>query len=260
MRRNKKKHEEENLERWLVSYADFITLLFAFFVVMYSMSSVNEGKYRVLSDTLVAAFNTPPKSSEPIQIGEERKAIIKEEQVIQKIKPIELLKNKEERKNRQMAVIANKVKDSLKPLVNKGLVNVSQNDLWVEVELNNSLLFDIGSADLESEANSVISQLAKVLSPLNNQIDVEGHTDNIPIKNEIYPTNWELSAARSASLVRALIRRGINARRLTAIGYGEFRPKASNKTRQGRQQNRRVSVVILADKNARRMKSIEGAP
>ena len=258
MRRKKNKHEEDNLERWLVSYADFITLLFAFFVVMYSMSSVNEGKYRVLSDTMVAAFNTPPKSTEPIQIGEERKTIIKEENIIQKIKPVDILQEQRNLQNKQMLVISNKVKDSLDPLIKKGLVNVNQNNMWVEVELNNSLLFDIGSAELEEESLSVIKQLAKLIAPLPNQIDVEGHTDNVPIKNEIFPTNWELSASRSASLVRALSRRGVKPNRLTAIGYGEFRPKASNATRQGRQQNRRVAVVILADKDARRMKAIEG--
>ncbi len=258
MRRRKKQYEEENLDRWLVSYADFITLLFAFFVVMYSMSSINEGKYRVLSDTMVAAFKTPPKSIEPIQIGKEPKTIIKEDKVLQKIKPIELLQKKQDLENKEMAIIADRVTDSLKPLIKKGLVNVNQNKLWVEVELNNSLLFDIGSADLESESRGVIAKLAKILAPLPNQIDVEGHTDNIPIRNEIYPTNWELSAARSASLVRALSRRGVKPSRLTAIGYGQYRPKVSNKTYQGRQTNRRVAVVILADKNARRMVAIEG--
>ena len=258
MRRKKQKQEEEHLDRWLVSYADFITLLFAFFVVMYSMSSVNEGKYRVLSDTMVAAFNTPPKSIDPIQIGEERKTIIKENEVIQKIKPIELLKKENNDDNEQMLVIANRVKDALSSLIKNGLVNVNHNKLWVEVELNNSLLFDIGSADLEEESNLVIRKLARLLVPLPNQIDVEGHTDNVPIKNEIYPTNWELSASRSASLVRALSRSGVKPGRLTAIGYGEFRPKGTNKTFQGRQENRRVAVVILADKNARRMVAIEG--
>ncbi len=258
MRRRKRQYEEENLDRWLVSYADFITLLFAFFVVMYSMSSINEGKYRVLSDTMVAAFKTPPKSVEPIQIGEEPKTIIKEEKVLQKIKPIDLLQKKQDLENKEMEIIADRVINSLKPLINKGLVNVNHNKLWVEVELNNSLLFDIGSADLESESRSVISELAKILAPLPNQVDVEGHTDDIPIRNEIYPTNWELSAARSASLVRALSRRGVKPSRLTAIGYGQYRPKASNKTYQGRQTNRRVAIVILADKNARRMVAIEG--
>lgn len=260
MRRKKNKPEEENLERWLVSYADFITLLFAFFVVMYSMSSVNEGKYRVLSDTMVAAFNTPPKSMEPIQIGTERKTIIKEDKVIQRIKPIKLIEQREEKYNKQMQVIANRVKESLNPLIKKGLVHVNQNKLWVEVELNNSLLFDIGSAELESDSNDVIRQISKVIAPLPNQIDVEGHTDNVPIRNEIFPTNWELSASRSASLVRALSRRGVKPSRLTAIGFGEFRPKASNKTSKGRQKNRRVAIVILADENSRRMKAIEGRP
>lgn len=258
MRRKRQKQEDEHLDRWLVSYADFITLLFAFFVVMYSMSSVNEGKYRVLSDTMVAAFNTPPKSIDPIQLGKERKTLIKEQKVIENIKPVELLEKENNEENQQMVAIADSVKDALKPLINKGLVNVNYNKLWVEVELNNSLLFDIGSADLEAESKDVIGQLAKLIAPLPNQIDVEGHTDNVPIKNEIYPTNWELSASRSASLVRALSRMGVTPNRLTAIGYGEFRPKESNNTSQGRQKNRRVAVVILADKNARRMTVIEG--
>jgi len=258
MRRKKTHQEEDNLERWLVSYADFITLLFAFFVVMYSMSSVNEGKYRVLSDTMVAAFNTPPKSPEPIQLGKERKTLIKEDKVVQNIKPIDILKKEKNIENKEMLQISSRIKESLKPLINQGLVNVNHNKLWVEVELNNSLLFDIGSADLEEESLSVIRKLSKMLAPLPNHIDVEGHTDNVPIKNEIYPTNWELSAARSASLVRALSKRGIKPSRLTAIGYGEYRPKTSNKTYQGRQTNRRVAVVILADKNARRMTAIEG--
>ncbi len=258
MRRKRAHQEEDNLERWLVSYADFITLLFAFFVVMYSMSSVNEGKYRVLSDTMVAAFNTPPKSMDPIQIGEEQKTILKDNSVVQDIKPIEIIPEQKTPEKDEMQEISEQVKKSLQPLIRQGLVNVNKNKLWVEVELNNSLLFDIGSAELEEESASVIRKLAKLLAPLPNQIDVEGHTDNVPIRNEIYPTNWELSAARSASLVRALSKRGVKPERLTAIGYGQFRPKTTNKTYQGRQKNRRVAVVILADKNARRMKEIEG--
>jgi len=257
MRRRKKQYEEENLDRWLVSYADFITLLFAFFVVMYSMSSINEGKYRVLSDTMIEAFKTPPKSPEPIQIGEEPKTIIKEDSIVNDIKSIDILKKEIE--NKEMIVIADRVRQSLKPLIDQGLVNVNQNKLWVEVELNNSLLFDIGSAELEEESISVIGKLAHLLAPLPNHVDVEGHTDNIPIRNEIYPTNWELSTARSASLVRALSRQGVAPSRLTAIGYGQYRPKESNRTVQGRQVNRRVAVVILADKNARRMVAIEGS-
>lgn len=258
MRRKRQKHEEQNLDRWLVSYADFITLLFAFFVVMYSMSSINEGKYRVLSDTMVAAFKTPPKSQEPIQIGKERKAIVKERVIVEENEQIKILKDEKFTEDKNMVGIANKVESILKPLVDQGLVTVNHNKLWVEVELNNSLLFDIGSADLEDESIEVIRKLGKVIAPLPNQIDVEGHTDNVPIKNEIYPTNWELSASRSASLVRALARMGVKPSRLTAIGFGEFRPKASNKTYQGRQTNRRVAVIILADKNARRMVAIEG--
>lgn len=256
--RNRRHKEEEhiNTERWLVSYADFITLLFAFFVVMYSMSSVNEGKYRVLSDTMVEAFKTPPKSPLPIQIGEQSKSIdtIKKE----KEKPsLVKLKPDEARPDNSMQKIADNVKGALQSLINKKLIKVHQDKFWVTVEMNTSILFPSGSAYLEDEARPVLRDLSKVLKKLPNYIDVEGYTDNLPINNEIYPSNWELSAARAASVVQLFTSYGVNPDRLAAIGYGQYRPLASNTTFQGRERNRRVAVVILASKNARRMLEIE---
>ena len=249
-------HDHENTERWLVSYADFITLLFAFFVVMYSMSSINEGKYRVLSDTLVEAFKTPPKSPEPIQLGEPRKSLDPVDKLIEKpdiieIRPEPLVDTT------QTARIARQLQQSLKPLLDRNLIKIKHDKLWVEVELNNRILFASGEAELQPSAYPVLRQLARELRDLPNHIDVEGHTDNLPIRNEVFRSNWELSAARAASVVHLLTREGVDPSRLSAIGYGEFRPIADNRTPEGRRRNRRVAIIILADKHARRMLEIE---
>jgi len=256
-RRVRTLEQSENVDRWLVSYADFVTLLFAFFVVMYAISSVNEGKYRVLSDTLVAAFKVPPKSNEPIQIGKPLNETSNEQKVIGVPKPIRVDQPKIEDQTVKMARIADRVRASLSPLIDKDFIKVTHNKLWVEIEINTSILYSSGSAELEIEAYTPLKKLASVLQKLPNHIDVEGYTDNLPINTLTYPSNWELSAARAASVVHLFAKQGINPGRLAAIGYGQYRPIGDNKILKGRRQNRRVKVVILADKNSRRAAEIE---
>lgn len=257
MSRRKAKHEEhENLERWLVSYADFITLLFAFFVVMYSISSVNEGKYRVLSDSLVAAFRNPPKNINPISLDSSAKSSMVEEGTQGKPNLISI-PNSSAHAGSPMQAIANQIKDALHPLIDQNLIKVSSNKLWVEVEMNTKLLFPSGSAVLEPRAMPALSALARVLDTLPNHIQVEGYTDNVPISTSMYPSNWELSAGRAASVVRLFMKDGVDPRHMAAIGYGEYSPIASNDTEAGRSRNRRVVVVILADESARRVLEIE---
>ncbi len=256
-RRSRTLEQTENVDRWLVSYADFVTLLFAFFVVMYAISSVNEGKYRVLSDTLVAAFKVPPKSNEPIQIGKPLEETSTEQKVIGVPKPIRVEQPKVEDQKVKMARIADRVRASLSPLIDKDFIKVTHTKLWVEIEINTSILYSSGSSELEIEAFTPLKKLATVLKDLPNHIDVEGHTDNLPIKTAKYPSNWELSASRAASVVHLFAKQGIPPQRLAAIGFGQFRPIGDNKTLKGRRQNRRVKVVILADKNSRRVAQIE---
>ena len=250
-------HESDNTDRWMVSYADFVTLLFAFFVVMYAMSSVNEGKYRVLADTMNEAFKVAPKSPEPIQIGKENKVVSSAETTKTIIKPIKVLPKSQRTYEREMQQIAKTVSKSVQPLIDQGLIKVTKHDLWVEIEMNSKILFSSADSELEDEAFPALKALAKVLKTLPNSIDVEGHTDNIPIKNELFPSNWELSASRAASVVHLFTRYGVNPKRLSSIGYAEFRPVASNATSEGRLRNRRVKIVILADKNARRIVEID---
>lgn len=256
-RRKSIPHESENTERWMVSYADFVTLLFAFFVVMYAMSSVNEGKYRVLADTMTDAFKVAPKSPNPIQIGKENKVITSTNSTNEIIKPIKVLPKSERTYEREMKQIAETVSKSVQPLIDKGLIKVSQHKLWVEVEMNSKILFSSADSELEEEALPALKALANVLKTLPNSIDVEGHTDNLPINNEVFRSNWELSASRAASVVHLFTRYGVNPNRLSSIGYAEFRPVANNDNSEGRLRNRRVKVVILADKNARRIVEID---
>lgn len=267
MARRKRPEEHVNHERWLISYADFITLLFAFFVVMYAVSSVNEGKYRVLSDTLEAAFDPAgtfseeQRSMDPIQIGEvarkdrdQNVQIEKEASSTQDDEPPPLRQDiiDTERLNQALEVIdtmADELEDALSPQIQSDLVNVKRNDLWLEIEIKSSLLFGSGSAKISRRAVPVLSEISQILKPFPNKIHVEGFTDNIPISNPVYPSNWELSAARAASVVRLLAGNGIDPSNMAAIGYGEFRPIADNNTREGRNQNRRVSLIVLAAGN-----------
>ncbi|GLX14346.1 flagellar motor protein MotD [Pseudomonas straminea] len=247
MARRRRHEEHENHERWLVSYADFITLLFAFFVVMYSISSINEGKYKILSQTLTGVFNQPDRSIKPIPVGDERprttepdRSMVDEESSQQQI-AASTLQN-----------IADSIRDAFGGLLQSDQLKVRGNELWIEIELSSGLLFPSGDALPNDEAFEIIEKIAKILAPYGNPIHVEGFTDNQPIKTPQYPTNWELSAARAASIVRMLAMDGVDPSRLAAVGYGEFQPVADNATAEGRARNRRVVLVVSRNLDVRR--------
>lgn len=274
MARKKKQPEHENHERWLVSYADFITLLFAFFVVMYSMSSVNEGKYRVLSDSMTAAFTQTTRSLAPIQAGE---IVRSSSSVIKAIRevpdrvnisaPIVLLKGKpeiivdpeyqdleqteedlvSEAIAEQIDSIAADIEAEFEEMIADENVSVRKSPLWLEVVFNSNILFASASAELSTAARVELGKLAELLHEYENNISVEGFTDNIPIVSPIYPSNWELSSARAAAVVRLFEDAAVESERLISVGYGENRPVSSNQTAQGRANNRRVVIVIMAD-------------
>ncbi|HHI94963.1 MAG TPA: flagellar motor protein MotD [Gammaproteobacteria bacterium] len=258
MARKKKPEEHVNHERWLVSYADFITLLFAFFVVMYSISSVNEGKYRVLSDSISSAFN-PSEAGLPIKLNNPLKPPIisraamsstdsSNTQNLSAYGGVEA--SREDKIN--LRKIASRISKGLEELIDDKLVKLKKNDLWIEIEIKSSILFSSGKASLQAKARPVLRDIAKVLSDFDNQIQVEGFTDNVPIDTDNFQSNWELSAARAANVVHLFSRAGINPSRLSAVGYGEFKPIADNNTAKGRQANRRVKIIVLSDAIARR--------
>ncbi|MFZ6778378.1 flagellar motor protein MotD [Undibacterium sp. Ji83W] len=239
----KKYHEEpENHDRWLVSYADFITLLFAFFVVMYAISSLNEGKYRVLSNSLTGAFGK-------VMTVNPRSVDAPTEQKI-KLDPLPLVKNRISeglRKERaQMTTMAKDILTVLEPLVREGKVRVTQTSRGITIEINASLLFAPGDARLNIDSIQALKAIAGVLKIDTHAIQVEGHTDNLPIKNSIFPSNWELSAVRASTVARLLTENGVDENRVTAVGQGAKLPVSDNETPEGRARNRRVSVTILA--------------
>lgn len=251
MARRRRPEEHENHERWLVSYADFITLLFAFFVVMYSISSLNEGKYKVLSEALNGVFSDAERSVKPIPIGIDRPLTVR---------PAEpLIKDSEEvdaglspNSTDPLRAIASDVRDGFGDLIKSNQLTVRGNELWIEIELNSSLLFGSGDAMPSDTAFNIIEKVAKILRPFNNPVHVEGFTDDQPISTSQYPTNWELSSARAASIVRMLAMDGVSPARMASVGYGEFQPVASNTTAEGRAHNRRVVLVISRNLEVRR--------
>lgn len=208
-----------NHERWLVSYADFVTLLFAFFVVMYSVSHVNEAKYEELSNTLSELFSQQnPQVSE----GE----AVEEKRVV------------------SLPAIEADIDEKLAQLIEQGAITVTSNDQWLQVSLNNAILFEPGSVTPSQQAKTIMADIAGVLRGTKNPINVEGFTDNVAIQTEQFPSNWQLSAARAAAIVQLLVSGGVSPEQLSAIGYGEFKPIADNASAAGRAQNRRVSLMI----------------
>jgi chemotaxis protein MotB len=242
MRRRRKyldQRQSDNHERWLVSYADFITLLFAFFVVMYALSSVSEGKYRVLSDSLVSAFGS--------------KVIERVAPAAQPLPPalpprrITMPSGMQDRQREQMRGIAQNILRVLDSLVRDGQVKVTQSNRGISVEINASVLFASGQAQLRADSSRALQRVARVLATSDQGIEVEGYSDDTPISTSQFPSNWELSSARASSVVRLFLDNGVAAERLSAIGYGPNRPVMPNDTPEGRARNRRVTVVILAE-------------
>lgn len=241
MARKKYQEEPDNHDRWLVSYADFITLLFAFFVVMYAISSLNEGKYRVLSNALTGAFGKVMIQT-PAQPEMSPSPTVK-------LEPLPIVRKNTEalRKEREhMTGVARDILAVLEPLVREGKVRVTQTNRGVTIDINASVLFAPGEAKLNEDSNQALKAIASVLKNDNHAIEVEGHTDNVPIKNSTFPSNWELSAVRASTVVRLFSENGVDAGRLTAVGQGPKQPVGSNDTAEGRSRNRRVTVMILA--------------
>ncbi len=253
--RRKVLEDSHNHERWLISYADFMTLLFGFFVVMYAISSVNEGKYKVLSSALNEVFAQRDMTLAPIQVGETAESsspsIIdaKDSVSAKDIDPGDTY----------LESMATEVQKRLAGVLGKGEYDVKGNDQWLEINLDAGVLFESGEASLGPLANDVLQEVIAMLGDAKNPVTVEGYTDNVPISTARYASNWELSAARAASVVRAFAGLGIDPDRLAAVGYGEQHPVATNATPEGRAHNRRVTIVVARNADAQRGLTTIGA-
>ena len=275
----KAKHEDHiNHEAWAIPYGDLITLLLAFFVVMYSMSSVNEGKYRVLSDSLNAAFGGAPRSPTPIQVGPKTQSSNSDPRprVLPGAPPRQGIRGSGKaferpnlpgialgfragdggqhnggaagaREREQLEKMSDEVHAALGDLIAQKQVLVRRHEEWLEIEIQTDILFTSGSARLGAPAGSVLDRLADVLGSFDNRLRIEGHTDDQPIATREFPSNWELSSARAASVVHRFMARGVEPRRMTVQGLAEFKPVADNHDAEGRNRNRRVVVVVLAN-------------
>ncbi len=234
-----KRHEaeHENEERWLLTYADLITLLMAFFMVLWAMSQVDTKKYQHLSRSLKMAFQSPlmsptrsPYSNPPSQLV--KPSIAKEDVGARRARAQELKRALEEIVRQE-------------GLQEDVFIFIGDDDRSVVVRLSAILLFQPGSAELVPRAQPLIAQFASVLRKAGKPLRVEGHTDNIPIRTAQFKSNWQLSAARAANTLLYLqTEYGLEPQLLSASGYGEYRPIAENDSPEGRSRNRRVEFVI----------------
>lgn len=251
MVRRRRVEETVNHERWLISYADFITLLFAFFVVMYSISQVNESKYRVLSETLNQAFNeSVPLAIDPIQVG--KPELHADPSVIpdggKEIADHAMTGDGAFDRTADLPQLSDLFEDEFSDLLDDKVIQVNSNEFWLEIELKASILFDSADAEPSLQAESIFADIAQIMKKFDNPIQVEGFTDNVPIRNAQFPSNWELSSARAAAVVKLLERGEVDSTRLSAVGYGEHQPIAGNDTSEGRAANRRVVLMIAREK------------
>jgi chemotaxis protein MotB len=231
-RRLRLEGDHDNHDRWLISYADFITLLFAFFVVMYAVSAVNEHKYRTLSQAIGGAFGNPPPEAADNPPAP--------------LPPRQPTMTQQAREQQRMTAVASNLMDVMAPLVKEGKVRVTQSRRGVSIEINANVLFAPGQAALQASSLTVLQAVAAKLRDEPFELEVTGHTDTRPISNSSYVSNWELSAARASSVVRLLAENGIASQRLYAIGREASQPLASNTTPEGRARNRRVELMILS--------------
>ncbi|TCV94174.1 chemotaxis protein MotB [Luteibacter rhizovicinus] len=283
----KRRHVEEHInhERWAIPYGDLITLLLALFVVMYAVSAVNETKFRVMAQSINEAFNGTGRVIEPTREAEPAKQVPmpnqsrapnatpisridvplpprdlplpghegasvqrQESSAVQTAPASNPTVGKTDEAN--LSQISEEVQRAMKPLIDKNLVSVRRTTDWLEIEVRTDILFPIGVARLQGPAETTLMKIAGILAPFPNAMRIEGYTDTTPISTPAFPSNWELSAARAASVARLLTGAGVDAHRVGIIGWGEFRPVADNATNEGRNRNRRVLIVVMSDKAA----------
>jgi chemotaxis protein MotB len=220
--RQRTKHSE-NTERWLLTYADLITLLLGLFVILYAMSKVDSEQYSKVMQALGGAFGAPAGMDGNQSVLPGQGALTEQED------------------------ITNKVRSAMYEDLKSNLITVSHDSRGVVVHLAEELLFASGKADLKSTSTSSLDLLAGVLKTLPNDILVEGHTDNVPIHTAAFPSNWHLSVARAMTTADYLMtKRALEASKFSVVGYSEYKPLVPNTTVEGRAKNRRVDIVILS--------------
>jgi chemotaxis protein MotB len=233
---NRRRTPRVGADRWLVSYADFTTLLLAFFMALYTVSDINPAKLSAAQNSLRAAFKAPEVAAAPA--GEPP---MPAEPTAERPKAGSLPAPRTE----AIAQVRERIEKELAGAITAGQLEVGADDRGLVLSLPESATFPVASADVTATAQTVIDRVATTLEPLEVAVRIEGHTDDTPIRTVRYSSNWELSTARASAVVARFIDQRMDPRRLSAAGYGEFHPRASNATADGRASNRRVDVVVV---------------
>lgn len=226
MAKKKQTPKKVDTPAWLATFGDMMSLLLAFFVLLFSFSSIQESKFQAAMGSLQGALgvlDTYPT----VPVHEHFENLPELQRTLEGVK-----KKIEE------------LREQVQALKRSDEVTVSRTEKGLAIRLDSRFLFDLSSAGLRPEAHEVLDELLGSLKGLPNEIRVEGHTDNLPINSPQFPSNWELSAARASSIIRFFEERGMDPRRMTAVGYGEWRPVVRNDSPENRQKNRRVEIFV----------------
>lgn len=256
--RKRKKPPPGNHDRWLISYADFITLLFAFFVVLYASSQVDKRRAGRLAQAIQVAFQELgvfQTSNTKVPVNDDEELPFQKVQIVENVNKeqdfrriVDPMSGKLSNAldNQSYPEVEKELQSALQPEIRRNEVAVSMRRDGLVVSLEEIGFFDSGAATIRPGSLDAIARLAAVLKTRPEYLRVEGHTDNIPIHNARFASNWELSTYRATEITRLFVTQfGLSADRLSAAGYAEFHPIASNDTAEGRARNRRVDVVVL---------------
>jgi chemotaxis protein MotB len=255
MIRRKRHRAPTNHDRWLVSYADFITLLFAFFVVLYASAQVDQRKIGRLATAIQEAFRDlgafPPSGAHPTDVQPSPLDALQAIQNLEQKRPT--VDDKDQSSNDEdLAAVESELKNALAGEIAINAISLHRKVEGLVISLREFGFFDSGSALIRPSALPALDRIASILASRSSRLRVEGHTDNVPIHTTKIKSNWELSTARATEVVRLLIvRYGVSPERLSAAGYAHYHPVSSNETPQGRAQNRRVDIVVLSERVGR---------
>ena len=228
-------------DRWLVSYADLVTLLLAFFTTLYAASTIDSTKLGPLTNSLNAAFDPPSLASFGAASTPVEATALRPEGVPTLVPPVEIMARLD-----AMNALRRQLSSALAAAITEGRVELIQDARGLVISMPDDAAFPSGGADMTAAARVTIERVAATIQTLANPIRIEGHTDDVPIRTERFGSNWELSTARASAVVAHLVTSGrIDPARLSASGYGEFHPRVPNTSPGARARNRRIDIVVL---------------